>query len=63
MREAVTPNEISGIASSLTRVMGIHLKDARERGDAEYAKYIEGRLRRLEEVKSECLTKLQEKAA
>ncbi len=63
MRSAVTPNEISGIASSLTRVMGIHLKAARENGDAEYAKYIEGRLRRLEEVKSECLTKLQEQAA
>ena len=63
MRSAVTPNEISGVASSLTRVMGIHLKAAREKGDVEYTKYLEGRLRRLEEVKAECLTKLQEKAA
>lgn len=63
MRSAVTPNEVSGIASSLTRVMGIHLKAAREKGDAEYTKYLEGRLRRLEEVKAECLTKLQEQAA
>lgn len=63
MRSAVTPNEISGIASSLTRVMGVHLKAAREKADAEYTKYLEGRLRRLEEVKTECLTKLQEKAA
>lgn len=63
MRSAVTPNEVSGIASSLTRVMGVHLKAAREKADLEYAKYLEGRLRRLEEVKTECLTKLQEKAA
>lgn len=63
MRSAVTPNEVSGIASSLTRVMGVHLKAARDKADHEYAKYLEGRLRRLEEVKAECLTKLQEKAA
>lgn len=63
MRTAVTPNEVSGIASSLTRVMGIHLKAAREKADTEYAKYLEGRLRRLEEVKAECLAKLQENAA
>ncbi|UWS31141.1 exodeoxyribonuclease VIII [Erwinia pyrifoliae] len=63
MRSAVTPNEISGIASSLTRVMGVHLKAARDKADREYAKYLEGRLRRLEEVKSECLARLQEKAA
>lgn len=63
MRSAVTPNEVSGIASSLTRVMGIHLKAAREKADLDYAKYLEGRLRRLEEVKAECLKKLQEKAA
>lgn len=63
MRAAVTPNEVSGVASALTRVMGIHLKAAREKADTEYAKYLEGRLRRLEEVKAECLAKLQEKAA
>lgn len=63
MRSAVTPNEVSGIASSLTRVMGVHLKAAREKADLEYVKYLEGRLRRLEEVKTECLAKLQEKAA
>ena len=63
MRSAVTPNEVSGIASSLTRVMGVHLNAARGKGDAEYTKYLEGRLRRLEEVKTECLNKLQEKAA
>lgn len=63
MRTAVTRNEVSGIASSLTRVMGVHLNSARSKGDNEYAKYLEGRLHRLEEVKAECLAKLQEKAA
>lgn len=63
MRSAVTPNEVSKIASALTRVMGVHLNNARGKGDQEYAKYLEGRLRRLEEVKSECLKKLQENAA
>lgn len=61
MRAAVTQNEVSGIASSLTRVMAVHLKAARDKADNEYVKYLEGRLRRLEEVKAECLTKLQEK--
>lgn len=63
MRKAVSQNEVSKIASSLTRTVGIHLKSAKEINDQEYAKYLEGRLRRLEEVKSECLAKLQEKAA
>lgn len=63
MRSAPTPSEVSDIASSLTRVMGIHLKSARAKADKEYEKYLDGRLRRLEEIKTECLTKLQEKAA
>lgn len=63
MRSAPTPSEVSEIASSLTRVMGIHLKSARAKADKEYEKYLDGRLRRLEEIKTECLTKLQEKAA
>jgi len=63
MRRAVSQNEVSKIASSLTRTVGIHLKSAKEINNQEYVKYLEGRLRRLEEVKSECLAKLQEKAA
>ncbi|KAA5927827.1 MULTISPECIES: exodeoxyribonuclease VIII [Pantoea] len=63
MRKAVSQNEVSKIASSLTRTVGIHLKSAKEINDQEYVKYLEGRLRRLEEVKSECLARLQEKAA
>lgn len=63
MRSAVTPNEVSDIASSLTRVMAVHLKAAREKADHDYAKYLEGRLHRLEEIKVECLQKLKGDAA
>ncbi|EIX9048237.1 TPA: exodeoxyribonuclease VIII [Klebsiella oxytoca] len=62
MRKAVTQNEVSKIASSLTRTIAVHLKSAKETADNEYAKYLEGRLRRLEEVKAECLKNLEEKA-
>ena len=62
MRNAVSQNEVSKIASSLTRAISIHLKAAKEINDQDYVKYLEGRLRRLEDIKCECLTKLEEKA-
>jgi hypothetical protein len=62
MRNAVSQNEVSKIASSLTRAVSIHLKAAKEINDKEYVKYLEGRLRRLEDIKGECLAKLEEKA-
>ncbi|WP_160173975.1 hypothetical protein [Mangrovibacter sp. MFB070] len=48
--------------SSVTRTIAVHLKAAKETADSEYAKYLEGRLRRLEEVKAECLRELEEAA-
>lgn len=62
MRNAVSQNEVSKIASSLTRAVSIHLKAAKDINDNEYVKYLEGRLRRLEDIKGECLSKLEEKA-
>lgn len=62
MRTAVTANEVSKIASSLTRSIGTHLKSAKDTADQEYAKYLEGRLRRLEQIKTECLNDLKEKS-
>lgn len=62
MRNAVSQNEVSKIASSLTRAVSIHLKAAKEINDKEYVKYLEGRLRRLEDIKGECFAKLEEKA-
>ncbi|HEM6868902.1 TPA: hypothetical protein U2I64_001579 [Providencia stuartii] len=61
MRSAVTPNELRGITSTLTREISTHAKLAKQRGDSEYEKYLNGRLRRLNEIEKECLDKLKQK--
>ncbi|MDX7320627.1 hypothetical protein [Providencia rettgeri] len=61
MRSAVTPNELRGITSTLTREIATHAKLAKERGDSEYEKYLNGRLRRLNEIEKECLDQLKQK--
>ncbi|MEQ5296081.1 hypothetical protein ACK2MR_07060 [Providencia hangzhouensis] len=61
MRSAVTQNELRGITSSLTREISTHIKLAQDRGDKEYAKYLSGRLRRLNEIEKECLDQLNHK--
>ncbi|ENN8374895.1 hypothetical protein ACAX46_000257 [Providencia rettgeri] len=61
MRSAVTQNELRGITSSLTREIATHAKLAKERGDSEYEKYLNGRLRRLKEIENECLDQLKQK--
>ncbi|QET96030.1 hypothetical protein FOB53_01525 [Providencia stuartii] len=61
MRSAVTPNELRGITSTLTREISTHAKLAKQRGDNEYEKYLNGRLRRLNEIEKECLDQLKQK--
>lgn len=61
MRSAVTQNELRGIASTLTREISTHIKLAQDRGDKEYAKYLSGRLRRLNEIEKECIDLLKQK--
>ncbi|HGV9230401.1 TPA: hypothetical protein ACNOH1_000591 [Providencia rettgeri] len=61
MRCAVTPNELRGITSTLTREISTHAKLAKQRGDSEYEKYLNGRLRRLNEIEKECLDQLKQK--
>ncbi|MGO2345758.1 MAG: hypothetical protein ACTH64_08285 [Providencia sp.] len=61
MRSAVTANELRGICSTLTREISTHAKLAKERGDSEYEKYLNGRLRRLNEIETECLDQLNQK--
>ncbi|EJD6506560.1 hypothetical protein M0I01_RS03015 [Providencia rettgeri] len=61
MRSAVTQNELRGITSTLTREISTHAKLAKQRGDSEYEKYLNGRLRRLNEIEKECLDKLKQK--
>jgi hypothetical protein len=60
MRNAVTSNEVVKICSSLTRVIGSHIKSAKAVADTEHVKYLESRLTRLEEIKVECLAKFEE---
>lgn len=59
MKSAVTANEVTKIASSLNRTIGVHLKNAKAVNDTEHARYLETRLRRLEEIKTECLAKFE----
>lgn len=61
MRSAVTANELRGITSNLTREISTHAKLAKQRGDSEYEKYLNGRLRRLNEIEKECLDQLKQK--
>ncbi|WP_369310564.1 hypothetical protein [Providencia rettgeri] len=61
MRSAVTLNELRGITSTLTREISTHAKLAKQRGDSEYEKYLNGRLRRLNEIEKECLDQLKQK--
>lgn len=61
MRTAVTANEVTKIASSLTRTVGVHIKSAKGINDTEYVRYLESRLKRLEEIKTECLNKFTDK--
>ncbi|MEQ5287550.1 hypothetical protein [Providencia huaxiensis] len=61
MRSAVTQNELRGITSTLTREISTHAKLAKQRGDSEYEKYLNGRLRRLNEIEKECLDQLKQK--
>lgn len=61
MRSTVTPNELRGITSTLTREILTHAKLAKQRGDSEYEKYLNGRLRRLNEIEKECLDQLKQK--
>ncbi|EPJ0398984.1 hypothetical protein ACTBCG_001109 [Providencia rettgeri] len=61
MRSAVTPNELRGITSTLTREISTHAKLAKQRSDREYEKYLNGRLRRLNEIEKECLDQLKQK--
>lgn len=61
MRSAVTQNELRGITSTLTREISTHAKLAKQRGDSEYEKYLNGRLRRLNEIEKECLDQLNQK--
>ncbi|MEM0567570.1 exodeoxyribonuclease VIII [Salmonella enterica] len=60
IESAVTPNEAKKTYDTLAREVEIHRKAADSKGDAEHAKYLSGRLRRLNQIKDERIKALNE---
>ncbi|HFQ9381451.1 TPA: hypothetical protein ACHTGR_001334 [Serratia marcescens subsp. marcescens ATCC 13880] len=60
---AVTVNEASKVHTSIAREVETHRKAAEAKGDADHAKYLAGRLRRLTALKDERIAALSEEKA
>lgn len=60
IEKAVTANEAKKVFDTLAREIEIHRKSAEAKGDSEHAKYLSGRLRRLNQIKDERITTLNE---
>lgn len=60
IESAVTANEAKKVFDTLAREVEIHRKAAEGKGDAEHAKYLSGRLRRLNQIKDERIKALNE---
>ena len=60
---SVTVNEASKVHASIAREVETHRKSAEAKGDADHAKYLAGRLRRLTALKDERIAALSEEKA
>ncbi|EAZ4876734.1 exodeoxyribonuclease VIII [Salmonella enterica] len=60
IEKAVTANEANKIYGTLAREIEVHRKAADAKGDTEHAKYLSGRLRRLNQIKEERIKALGE---
>ncbi|WP_338910072.1 hypothetical protein WDB99_19100 [Serratia marcescens] len=60
---AVTVNEASKVHASIAREVETHRKAAEAKGDADHAKYLAGRLRRLTALKDDRIAALSEEKA
>lgn len=60
IESAVTANEAKKVFDTLAREIEIHRKSAEATGDGEHAKYLSGRLRRLNQIKDERIKALNE---
>lgn len=60
---AVTVNEAIKVHASIAREVETHRKSAEAKGDADHAKYLAGRLRRLTALKDERIAALTEEKA
>lgn len=57
MRTAVTANEVNGIWTTLTRTLNTHMQSAIATNEKDRETYLIGRVKRLNEIKDECLAK------
>ncbi|ASG88442.1 hypothetical protein [Salmonella enterica] len=60
LEKAVTANEAKRVYGTLAREIEVHRKAADAKGDTEHAKYLSGRLRRLNQIKEERIKALSE---
>ncbi|MBH0365758.1 exodeoxyribonuclease VIII [Salmonella enterica] len=63
IESAVTPNEAKKTYDTLAREVEVHRKAAEARGDTEHAKYLSGRLRRLNQIKDQRIQALTDEEA
>lgn len=63
IENAVSPNEAKKVFDTLAREVEVHRKAAEAKGDSEHAKYLSGRLRRLNQIKDQRIQALTDAEA
>ncbi|MEI7143282.1 exodeoxyribonuclease VIII-like protein [Pectobacterium brasiliense] len=58
LEKAVNVNEVNKVYNTIARELEVHRKSAEAKGDTEHAKYLAGRLRRLNQIKDERIAAL-----
>ncbi|MBL0907845.1 exodeoxyribonuclease VIII-like protein [Pectobacterium carotovorum] len=58
LEKAVSVNEVNKVFGTIARELEVHRKNAEAKGDTEHAKYLSGRLRRLNQIKDERIAAL-----
>ncbi|WJV61040.1 exodeoxyribonuclease VIII-like protein [Pectobacteriaceae bacterium C52] len=59
LENSVSQNEATKVYSTIAREVEVHRKNAEAKGDTEHAKYLAGRLRRLNKIKEERIAALK----
>ncbi|WP_233977323.1 exodeoxyribonuclease VIII-like protein [Pectobacterium versatile] len=58
LEKAVNVNEVNKVFGTIARELEVHRKNAEAKGDTEHARYLAGRLRRLNQIKDERISAL-----
>ncbi|MCL6324027.1 exodeoxyribonuclease VIII-like protein [Pectobacterium polaris] len=58
LEKAVNVNEVNKVFGTIARELEVHRKNAEAKGDTEHARYLAGRLRRLNQIKDERIAAL-----